>query len=66
MPNNANDPVYLSERDIARRYGVHQKTPWYWLKSSDFPEPVRLGPRCTRWRLEDLQAWEARRAGGAA
>jgi len=28
--------------------------------------PVRLGPRCTRWDLADLDAWIARCAAGAA
>ena len=54
--------AFLSERDVARRYGIHPKTPWYWIHSRGFPQPIRLGPRCTRWRLEDLQAWEADRA----
>lgn len=26
-------------------------------KNPDFPKPVTLGPRCLRWRVEDLQAW---------
>ena len=30
-------------------------------KSSDpndeFPEPIRLGPNCVRWRPEEVKAW---------
>lgn len=25
----------------------------------EFPEPVRLGARCTRWRAADVRAWLA-------
>lgn len=27
------------------------------LKAGTFPEPVRLGARCTRWRSADLNTW---------
>ncbi|WP_018871971.1 AlpA family transcriptional regulator [Thioalkalivibrio sp. ALJ16] len=66
MADTTNESVYLSERDIARRYSIHPKTVWPWIHNQGFPQPIRLSPRCTRWRLEDLLAWEARRAGGAA
>jgi hypothetical protein len=28
-----------------------------------FPQPVKISPGCTRWRLSDLEAYEAARAG---
>ncbi|QYZ68889.1 helix-turn-helix transcriptional regulator [Neotabrizicola shimadae] len=56
-------PVYLADRAVARRYGVHRSTPWRWLRSDpSFPKPVSLSPGCTRWRLEDLEVWEQGRA----
>jgi len=55
--------TYLTDIDIAERYGVHRTTPWGWAKSDpDFPKPVRLSDRCTRWRLDELEAWEASKA----
>ena len=27
------------------------------LAAGEFPEPVRLGKRCTRWRSADVRAW---------
>ncbi|MDO6588295.1 AlpA family phage regulatory protein [Salipiger sp. 1_MG-2023] len=59
--------TYLSDLQIAARYGVHRSTPWRWLKTDDiFPAPVSLSPGCTRWKLDDLEAWEAAKRGTAA
>ncbi|MDS1310507.1 helix-turn-helix transcriptional regulator [Marinobacter xiaoshiensis] len=50
---------YLSDRELASRYEVSRVTPWRWAKKGAFPSPVKLGPNCTRWKLSDIQAWEA-------
>jgi prophage regulatory protein len=31
-------------------------TLWRKVKAGTFPKPVKLGPRITAWRIEDLQA----------
>ncbi|WP_367115742.1 helix-turn-helix transcriptional regulator [Tabrizicola sp.] len=55
--------VFLSDFELAGRYGVHRSTPWRWVKSvPDFPKPTSLSPGCTRWKLSEVEAWEARRA----
>lgn len=55
--------VFLSDFELAARYGVHRSTPWRWVKSvPDFPKPTPLSPGCTRWKLSEVVAWEARRA----
>ncbi|WP_406736546.1 helix-turn-helix transcriptional regulator [Thioclava sp. GXIMD4215] len=52
--------IYLSDLQLAARYGVHRTTPWRWLKADPkFPRPVSLTPGCTRWNLSDIEAWEA-------
>lgn len=51
--------MFLSDRQVAERYGVARGTPWRWTKSDPtFPSPVELSPGCTRWNLRDLEAWE--------
>jgi len=50
--------TYLTDRQIAERYGVSRCTPWRWAKSGDFPKPVQLSAGCTRWRASDVRAWE--------
>lgn len=58
--------VFLDVADMQARYGVGRSTVWAWAARADFPKPIRLSEKCTRWRLSDLVAWEARRAAEAA
>lgn len=37
--------------------GLSKSSVYALLKDKKFPEPVRLGARCTRWRMADIQAW---------
>lgn len=57
--------TYLSDKDLARRYGVSRVTPWRWTERGEFPKPVKLSAGCTRWRLSDLLAWEETREAAA-
>ena len=52
--------TYLSDTQLSARYAVHRTTPWRWAKTRpDFPKPVTLTPGCTRWKLSEIEAWEA-------
>ena len=52
-----NNP-YLTVQSVAKHYGISVPTVWRWLKSNpDFPKPVRLGVRITRWRIEDIESY---------
>lgn len=54
--------VYVSDQMIAGRYSVSRQTVWRWLKTDrTFPKPISLSPGCTRWRLDEIEAWEAAR-----
>lgn len=55
----AQTPQFLSNKDLAARWSVHPITPWEWSRQGRIPKPVKLSPRCTRWRLADILAWEA-------
>jgi predicted DNA-binding transcriptional regulator AlpA len=35
---------------------VSKSTWWAGVKSGRFPKPVKLGPRTTVWRVEDIRA----------
>jgi prophage regulatory protein len=35
---------------------VGKSTWWAGVKSGRFPQPVKLGPRITAWRVEDIRA----------
>lgn len=65
MPSK--EPIYyFSVRDLARRYNNSPATVWRWVAERDFPRPVRLSRGCTRWRLHEVEAWEAARQNQAA
>ena len=54
--------VYMSDKEVAERFSIGRATVWRWVKEQGFPSPIRLSENCTRWRLEDVVAWEAKRS----
>lgn len=60
MPMNADlGGFYLSVEQVAVRYNVSKDTIWRWRRAGDFPRPIKLGGKTTRWRLHDLEVYEA-------
>jgi prophage regulatory protein len=56
--------LFLTARDLSRRYGVSVATIWRWSSErTDFPRPLKLGTGCTRWSIQDLEAFEAKVSG---
>ncbi|WP_137110101.1 AlpA family transcriptional regulator [Rhodobacter sp. SY28-1] len=54
--------LYVSDIQLASRYGVHRATIWRWTRTdSDFPKPMKLSQQCSRWKLSEIEAWEAGR-----
>lgn len=49
---------YFSDKALAERFGVTRGTIWAWVRKSDFPKPVRLSAKCTRWPAEAIETWE--------
>jgi hypothetical protein len=52
-----------STPDKPGRYPLSPATWWRWVKAKKAPQPVKLGPGITAWRLDDLLAWEQGLAG---
>lgn len=52
--------------EVLKLIPVGKSTLWAGVKSGRFPAPVKLGPRVSAWRREDIQAWIESRKGGAA
>ena len=51
--------MYLTDREVARRFGVSRQTIWRWASGGNFPAPVKL-MGATRWKIAEIEAWEAR------
>lgn len=45
-----------AEPPIPAIYPVGKSTWWAGVKSGRFPKPVKLGPRITAWRVEDIRS----------
>jgi len=58
--------LYLTDRDLARRYSVCRQTIWRWATKGSLPAPIQLSPGCTRWRLDLIEQRDAERGGEAA
>lgn len=55
--------TFLSDNQLAERYGVSRITVWRWHKTKrDFPRVIKLSEGCARWRLSEIEAWEASKA----
>ena len=60
---------WLAERDIAGPTGllpINRSTWWAWIKADRAPRPVKLGPRISAWRVEDIRALLAEFEGRSA
>lgn len=42
--------------DVLRVFPVSKSTWWAGVKTGRFPAGVKLGPRMTAWRVEDIRA----------
>ena len=51
--------IYLSDKQLAERFGVSRTTIWRWARSgSGFPKPVSLGPGVSRWHPSAIEKFE--------
>jgi len=54
LPHIIGDPK--AEPPIPAVIPVGKSTWWQGVKDGRFPQPVKLGPRTTAWRVEDIRA----------
>ena len=50
---------FLTDKKVAERYSSSRSTIWRWLSEGKLPKPVKLNGTSTRWKLSDLEQWEA-------
>jgi len=47
----------LRVQTVGQATGLSATSIYRKLRAGEFPEPVRLGQRCTRWKAADVRAW---------
>jgi prophage regulatory protein len=47
---------FLRLPDVLRHIPVSRSAWWAGIQNGRFPAPVKLGPRTTAWRVEDVRA----------
>ena len=52
---------YVSDKFCAKRYEVSRNTWWRWVREGHAPKPYRFSSQCTRWKLAEVEEWEAKR-----
>ncbi|MDA8153973.1 MAG: AlpA family transcriptional regulator [Acidithiobacillus sp.] len=51
---------------VQARVNASKTSIYGWMKSGDFPQPVKLGPRAVAWRRSDVDAWIGSRTSHVA
>jgi prophage regulatory protein len=47
---------FVRLRDVLRVFPVGRSTWWEGVRAGRYPAPVKLAPRVTAWRVEELRA----------
>ena len=50
---------------VVEATGLSVATIYRKMADGDFPQPIRLGARCSRWRAGDVTQWLKAKAGAA-
>lgn len=50
--------AFLTDLDVAHRFRVTRQTIWRWAGSGHFPAPLKLSAGTSRWRLDEILAFE--------
>ncbi|PIZ31038.1 MAG: transcriptional regulator [Alphaproteobacteria bacterium CG_4_10_14_0_8_um_filter_53_9] len=58
--NTLPETGFMRLPEILRIFPVGKSTWWAKVKSGEYPQPVKLGPRITAWRVEDIRELLAR------
>ncbi|MHB1093406.1 helix-turn-helix transcriptional regulator [Thiobacillus sp.] len=60
MPSNTlPETGYVRLPSILRVFPVSRSNWWEGVRQKRYPQPVKLGPRITAWKVEDIRAFLA-------
>lgn len=49
---------FLNVNDVAVHYSMSKASVWRAVKQCTIPQPIKITPKTTRWRLTDLAEWD--------
>ena len=52
----------LTVAEVLEATGLSRSTVYVLMRQGGFPEPLKVGPRAVRWRLSEIEDWQATRA----
>lgn len=55
---------FLSKKELRQRYNIAYSTVYEWINAGILPQPYKLGPKMIRWKLSELEQWEAQNKTG--
>ena len=50
-------PYFYRINELHQLLGVGRSTIWSWVKTAQFPKPIKLSASVTVWRAEDVSQW---------
>ena len=53
--NTLPETGFIRLPDVLKVYPVSKSTWWAGIKVGRYPKPVKLGPKITAWRVEDIR-----------
>ena len=57
--------TFLTTDQVTARYSISRSALFHWRKTAPgFPAPIKLNGTSPRWRLSELEQWEAQQVEG--
>mgnify|MGYP001103068194 CR=1 FL=1 len=55
MERRLTNTGFLRLPDVLKLYPVSRSTWWAGVRDGRYPQPVKIGERCTAWRVADIR-----------
>jgi prophage regulatory protein len=56
MKHHLPETGFLRLPQVLRVFPISKSSWWAGVKAGQYPKPVKLGPKTTAWRVEDIRA----------
>ena len=65
MQLNNGRSIFLRRQDVEERLCISKSFIYAHMKRGSFPAPVKISPKCVRWRRDDVERWAAEQTAEA-